>query len=73
MVCSNECLNICHLLYDENVDTSEDSRVYQSNENELFNHNPSEFLTRVQEELRVNIASLPDKIQLNSRGFFVEF
>ncbi|MGB0806482.1 MAG: amino acid permease [Salibacteraceae bacterium] len=61
-------------LFEKNnlVDETE-SRIGAFDENELFAHNPSEFLTKIQEELRDKISHLPETLELIQEDSILNF
>ncbi len=50
-----------------------DARLVSFDENELLSHNPSEFLSRIHEELRDNIGSLPETVDLIREDSILNF
>jgi amino acid transporter len=51
----------------------ENTRITSFDESELLSHNPSEFLSRVQEEMRDSIANLPESIDLINEDSVLNF
>jgi solute carrier family 12 sodium/potassium/chloride transporter 2 len=54
------------------VDASE-KRLHNFDENELLAHNPSDFLAKIQEELRDNIRHLPETVELIQEDSILNF
>lgn len=54
-------------------EAKENTRISHFDENELLSHNPSEFLSRVHEEMRDSIANLPESIDLINEDSILNF